>query len=141
MPRRKARDQAVTTTPTLLEGELLRTFRAIRLTPIPIDQDPIQFIESRRLEYIGKIEAIANAAAELWGAIPEPGQRKAFMEIDLKATAYLTRLTSVYKTRVDTTASNLGLLKAPVLANASPEQLAALAEGDDTVIEELSKEE
>jgi len=119
-----------------LEGALVQTFKAIRLTPIP-DKDPLHYIEARRLEYIRKIEEIANAAAELWADCPNPAVRKAYMEVDLKATAYLTRLTSVYKTRVDVTASNLGLLKAPQLDHATPQQLAALERGEEVVLREL----
>lgn len=128
------------TTPKALEGALIQTFKAIRLSPLP-EKEPLRYIEARRLEYIRKIEEIANCAAELWAECPTPQIRKAYMEVDLKATAYLTRLTSVYKTRVDVTASNLGLLRAPQLEHATPEQLAALEKGDEVVLRELAKGE
>jgi len=50
-------------------------------------------------------------------------------DLELRALAYAIRLTSVYKQKVDVTSSNLGLIKAPDMSAASPEELEAFERG------------
>jgi hypothetical protein len=115
-----------------IEAEAAQTFRMIRFGALN-EADPIKYLEARRLEFIQRLELIADEA-----------RANGMPELELKALAFGLRLTSVYKSRVDVTASNLGLIKAPSLEgmdgeelkrieNASDEAVAALAE---TIIKE-----
>jgi hypothetical protein len=99
---------------------------AIRMSALDL-QDPVAYLEERRLEYLKRIEKIADDAHN-------QGDR----DLELKSLAYLVRLTSVYKTRVDVASTNLGLVRAPDLSrlgeaelkrleNASPDELETIA--------------
>lgn len=103
MPRKRKEDT--------LEAQAAQTFRMIRFTPID-ERDPMRYLESRRREYLERLELIADEAR----ANGNP-------ELELKALAFGIRLTSMFKTKVDVSASNLGLIKAPDLNALGDEQL------------------
>ncbi len=107
-----------------LEGELVRATKAVPFEVL-LDKDAIVYLENRRLEYIHRIERIAEEAELRWRDSTDPAVCKALMDVDLKASAYLLRLTSAYKTKVDVTASQLGLLKPPDLSKATEAELKA----------------
>jgi hypothetical protein len=113
-----------------LEAELVRATKAVPFEVL-LDKDAINYLENRRLEYIQRIERIAEEAENAWRDATDPAARKAFMDTDLKASAYLLRLTSAYKTKVDVTASQLGLLKPPDLSKMTDADLKALEQTVD----------
>ena len=88
----------------------------------------MKYLEARRLDYLKRCELIADEARDNGNP-----------DLELKALAFCIRLTSMYKTKVDVTASNLGLIKAPQLEGYSPEQLLALEQGDDALVARLGE--
>lgn len=113
-----------------LEAELVRATKAVPFELL-MDKDAINYLENRRLEYVKRIEAIASEAEIEWRQATDPAAKIAFFNVDLKASAYLTRLTSVYKQKIDVTASQLGLLKPPDLSKMSDADLKALEQAVD----------
>jgi len=120
------------------EIELLAIFKAIPLEPLR-ENEPIKYLEARRLSYIRRLEAVSTAAEEIWTTTVFADTKKAFMDISLKANAFLLRLTSVYKTKVDVTASNLGLIKPPDMSKLSPAELEAMERGDELTVTAIAK--
>ena len=114
MPRRK-------------KDPVLALVQSIRFAPIDI-VEPAAYVEQRRLEYVKRAELIADEARE-----------KGDSELELKAVAFCVRLTSLWKSRVDVSASNLGLIKAPDLSHLSTEQLDQINQGNTDVIETMAK--
>jgi len=113
-----------------LEVELVTATKSVPFEVL-LDKDAIAYLENRRLEYIQRIERIASEAERAWRDAVSPDIRKAFMDVDLKASAYLLRLTSAYKTKVDVTASQLGLLKPPDLSKSTEAELKAMEQAID----------
>jgi len=109
----------------VLTGELIQAQRFL-----PLDEhDPVAYLELRRLEYVKRIEAIADHANLM--ANSEGRDAKAWHELELKALAFATRLTSVWKSRVDVSmATNLGLVRPPDLKNLSGDELKRLEAGE-----------
>ena len=108
-----------------IEMELVRATKSVPFEVL-MDKDAINYLENRRLEYIQRIERIAEEAEKAWTEAVTPDVRKIFMDVDLKASAYLLRLTSAYKQKIDVTASQLGLLTPPDLSKVSESELEAL---------------
>lgn len=100
------------------EAELLAPVPVGRFEPLALD-DPTQWLEHRRPEYIRRIEQNADWARA-------DGDRDG----ELKALAYLTRLTSLYKQRIDVKSTHLGLIKAPDLSKLSKDELSLLENAD-----------
>lgn len=100
------------------EGELLGPVPGGGFAPLGTD-DPTQWLEQRRPEYIRRIEQNADWARA-------DGDRDG----ELKALAYLTRLTSLYKQRIDVKSTHLGLIKAPDLSKLSRDELALIEHAD-----------
>lgn len=113
-----------------LEAELVRATKAVPFEVL-LEPDAINYLENRRLEYIQRIERIAEEAEVAWRDAIDPSAKKAFMDIDLKASAYCLRLTSAYKTKVDVTASQLGLLKPPDMSKLTDTELKAMEQAVD----------
>ena len=110
----------------MLTGELIQAQRFL-----PLDEtDPVAYLEARRLEYVKRIEAIADAANRLGTEGLEGFGFKAAKELELKALLVAARLTSLWKSRVVDEGARLGLIKAPNLANLSEEELKKLEAGE-----------
>jgi len=86
-------------------------------------QEPTEWLEARRLEYIHRLEQNADWARQ-------DGDRDG----ELKALAFLTRLTSVYRQRIDVKTSHLGLIKAPDLSRLSAQELEMMERDDDQML-------
>ena len=110
-----------------IEAEALATFKQIQFTPLG-EREPIKYIEARRLEYIKRVELIADEA-----------RANAMPELELKAVAYAIRLSSLYKTKVDVSASNLGLIKPPDMSKLSQGELEAMERGDELTVAAIAK--
>lgn len=108
-----------------VEAEIMRIHREVRFS-LSDERDPIMWLESRRKEYLERLELIIDEARENGDS-----------ELELKGLAFALRLTSVYKTKVDVSASQLGLLKAPDLSGKSDEELRQL----ETAIESTEVKE
>lgn len=92
------------------------------------ETEPVKYVEARRLEYIKRVELIADEA-----------RANGMPELELKAVAYAIRLSSLYKTKVDVTASNLGLIKPPDMSKLSQTELEALERGDDVTVTAIAR--
>ena len=103
--------------------------RQIRFEPLDI-VEPAEYVEQRRLEYVKRAELIADEA-----------RARGDFEMELKAVAFCTRLTSLWKNRVDVTANNLGLVKAPDLSHLTSEQLDAVNAGDESAIVAVARKD
>ena len=110
-----------------IETEALATFKQIRFAPIA-EREPIKYIEARRLEYIKRVELIADEA-----------RANAMPDLELKAVVHAIRLSSLYKTKVDVTASNLGLIKPPDMSKLSQGELEAMERGDELTVAAIAK--
>jgi hypothetical protein len=120
------------------QSELLKVFEGISLERLT-EKDPLKYLEARRMSYIKRLEAVSTAAEEIWTTTVFADTKKAFMDISLKANAFLLRLTSVYKTKVDVTASNLGLIKPPDMSKLSQAELEAMERGDELTVTTIAK--
>jgi hypothetical protein len=110
-----------------IEAEAAQSFKIIRFSAM--DQtDPIKYLEGRRLEFLQRLELIADEA-----------RANAMPELELKAVAYGIRLTSLFKSRVDVTASNLGLITPPRLGAMSSEQLKEIENANDESLSAIAE--
>ena len=108
-----------------LATEAAQIFKQVRFEVSTIT-DVTQYLSERSLEYVKRLELIADEAR----ANCDP-------ELELKTVAFLSRMSPAYKTKVDVSASQLGLLKAPDLSGKSDAELqAALVEVESTEIKE-----
>lgn len=112
---------------TALEAKALAVFKQICFEPLS-EREPVKYIEARRLEYIKRVELIADEA-----------RANGMPDLELKAVAYAIRLSSLYKTKLDVTASNLGLIKPPDMSKLSQAELEALERGDELTVTAIAK--
>ena len=110
---------------TTTASEYVSLVKQIRFTPLKAD-DPIAHLELRRHEYIERMELIADEAR----AEGDP-------DMELKALAFLIRLTSAFKSRVDVSSTQLGLVKMPELTGLSDDELKRLEHGDPLITNEM----
>lgn len=114
-------------TRTPLEEKAIAVFKAVQFSRLS-ETEPVKYVEARRLEYIKRVELIADEA-----------RANGMPEIELKAVAYAIRLSSLYKTKVDVTASNLGLVKPPDMSKLSVGELEALERGDELTVGAIAR--
>lgn len=110
-----------------LQAKALATFRQIRFPPLS-EREPTRYIEARRLEYIQRVELIADEA-----------RANGMPDLELKAVAYAIRLSSLYKVKVDATGAPLGLIKPPDMSKLSTAELEALERGDELTVTAIAK--
>ncbi len=97
-------------------GEIISS---VRFTPLEL-KDPQLYLTARQLEYIKRLEMHVDEA-----------HARGDYDIELKGLAFLVRVSPIFKTRVDTTASQLGLLKPPDLSGKTEAELKALESAID----------
>ncbi len=125
MPRAKKQSSNADPIKTLT-AELIQAQRFL-----PLDEtDPVAYLELRRLEYVKRIERIADEANDLGTMGLEGFGFKGAKELELKALLVAARLTSLWKSRVVDEGARLGLVKAPDLSRLSPEELKKLEAGE-----------
>lgn len=125
MPRAKKKPSNADPIKTLT-AELIQAQRFL-----PLDEtDPVAYLELRRLEYVKRIERIADEANDLGTMGLEGFGFKGAKELELKALLVAARLTSLWKSRVVDEGARLGLVKAPDLSRLSPEELKKLEAGE-----------
>ncbi len=104
---------------TAVEAAAAQTFARLRFDSLS-EKDPLRYLNERSTQYIRRLETIADEA-----------RANQMPELELKTVAFLARMSPAYRTKVDVTASQLGLLKAPDLNGFSDTDLKQLEQADE----------